>query len=298
MAAEDSQGVKERPVQRRVQEIEVSVAQVKQETPDTTTLFLKADDGPMEYTAGHFLTIDPHQFGQLEHFIAYLEGLKGQREKPRAYSLASAPHEPYVAITIKEERYISDETPYPPLLSPLLAYYLPKGARLVIKGFTGAYTLTEDILQRAERIVHVCAGSGIVPNLSLIKDSLQRGDSLQHILLYSNKTREDTIFFSDFEALRQQRPEQLKVVHCITRQDPSSIPGARRGRITEETLREFIPDPSRAFAFSCGPGITPYERKAAKAAGEDPVPRFVENMVALLQQVGLDKKQIKQESWG
>ena len=58
-------------------------------------------------------------------------------------------------------------------------------------------------------------------------------------------------------------------------------------------MHEFIPDPSRAFAFSCGPGITPHERKAAKAAGEELVPRFVENMVELLQKVGLNKKQIK-----
>ena len=52
------------------------------------------------------------------------------------------------------------------------------------------------------------------------------------------------------------------------------------------------------MAYSCGPGITPYERKAARAKGETPEPRFVENMVALLQEHGLDKKQIRQESWG
>ena len=59
-----------------------------------------------------------------------------------------------------------------------------------------------------------------------------------------------------------------------------------------------MPDPSNVLAYSCGPGITPYERKAARAKGEEPEPRFVENMVALLQEYGLDKKQIKQESWG
>ena len=56
--------------------------------------------------------------------MAYLEDQKGQREKPRAYSMASAPHERYLAITIKEERYESGEIPYPPLLSPLLTYHI------------------------------------------------------------------------------------------------------------------------------------------------------------------------------
>ena len=278
--------------------MEVEVVHVRRDTPDTTTLFMSAGDEPIEYEAGHFCTIDPHQFGELEHFTAYLEDQKGQREKPRAYSMASAPHEEHLAITIKEERYESGETPYPPLLSPLLTYYIQEGRRLVISGFTGAYTFPADVCERAEHIVHVCAGSGIVPNRSLIKESLHRGDPLRHTLLFSNKTRGDVIYFEEFEELRDQYPDQLDVIHCITREDPSGIRGARSGRISEELLREVAPDPSKVMAYSCGPGITPYERRAARAKGETPEPRFVENMVALLQEHGLDKKQIRQESWG
>ena len=278
--------------------MEVEVVHVRRDTPDTTTLFMSAGDEPTEYEAGHFCTIDPHQFGELEHFTAYLEDQKGQREKPRAYSMASAPHEEHLAITIKEERYESGETPYPPLLSPLLTYYIQEGRRLVISGFTGAYTFPADVCERTDHIVHVCAGSGIVPNRSLIKESLHRSDPLRHTLLFSNKTRGDVIYFEEFETLRAQYPDQLDVIHCITREDPSGIRGARQGRISGELLREVAPDPSKVMAYSCGPGITPYERKAARAKGEVPEPRFVENMVALLQEHGLDKKQIRQESWG
>ena len=52
---------------------------------------------------GHSLAIDPHQFQGLERFIAFLEDLKGKKEPARAYSLASAPHECYLAITVKED---------------------------------------------------------------------------------------------------------------------------------------------------------------------------------------------------
>ena len=287
-----------RTPRRRVRELEVEVVQARRDTPDTTTLFMSAGDEPTEYEAGHFCTIDPHQFGELEHFTAYLEDQKGQREKPRAYSMASAPHEQHLAITIKEERYESGETPYPPLLSPLLTYYIQEGRRLVISGFTGAYTFPADVYERTDHIIHVCAGSGIVPNRSLIKESLHRGDPLRHTLLFSNKTRGDVIYFEEFEVLREQYPDRLDVIHCITREDPAGIRGARNGRISEELLREVAPDPSKVMAYSCGPGITPYERRAARAKGETPEPRFVENMVALLQEHGLDKKQIRQESWG
>ena len=287
-----------RTPKRRVRELEVEVVQARRDTPDTTTLFMSTGDEPIEYEAGHFCTIDPHQFGELEHFTAYLEDQKGQREKPRAYSMASAPHEEHLAITIKEERYESGETPYPPLLSPLLTYYIQEGRRLVISGFTGAYTFPADVYERTGHILHVCAGSGIVPNRSLIKESLHRGDPLRHTLLFSNKTRQDIIYFEEFEVLREQYPDRLDVIHCITREDPAAIRGARSGRISEELLREVAPGPSKVMAYSCGPGITPYERRAARAKGETPEPRFVENMVALLQEHGLDKKQIRQESWG
>ena len=287
-----------RTPKRRVRELEVEVVQARRDTPDTTTLFMSTGDEPIEYEAGHFCTIDPHQFGELEHFTAYLEDQKGQREKPRAYSMASAPHEEHLAITIKEERYESGETPYPPLLSPLLTYYIQEGRRLVISGFTGAYTFPADVCERTGHILHVCAGSGIVPNRSLIKESLHRGDPLRHTLLFSNKTRQDIIYFEEFEVLREQYPDRLDVIHCITREDPAAIRGARSGRISEELLREVAPGPSKVMAYSCGPGITPYERRAARAKGETPEPRFVENMVALLQEHGLDKKQIRQESWG
>ncbi len=278
--------------------MEVEVVHVRRDTPDTTTLFMSTGDEPIEYQAGHFCTIDPHQFGELEHFTAYLEDQKGQREKPRAYSMASAPHEEHLAITIKEERYESGETPYPPLLSPLLTYYIQEGRRLVISGFTGAYTFPADVCERTDHIIHLCAGSGIVPNRSLIKESLHRGDPLRHTLLFSNKTRGDVIYFEEFEALRAQYPDKLKVIHCITREDPSGIRGAHEGRISGELLCQVAPDPAKVMAYSCGPGITPYERRAARAKGETPEPRFVENMVALLQEHGLDKKQIRQESWG
>lgn len=126
---------------RRVAEMEVIIYDIRRDTPDTTTLFLFAGNEPPAYAAGRFLTIDPHQFAELKHFTAHLEDLKGQREKPRAYSLASAPHERLLAITVKEEPYIGGETPYPPLISPLLAYHIPVGRRLIIKGFTGAYVI-------------------------------------------------------------------------------------------------------------------------------------------------------------
>src|SRR5260370_22997407 len=163
---------------RRIKELEVMVAEAVYETPDTTTLMLFTGNDHLDYKPGHFLTIDPHQFESLERFTAFLEDLKGKRELPRAYSMSSAPHERYLAVTVKEERYVSGSTRFPPLLSPLLVKRTLRGMRLVVTGFTRPYTLGPDISAQTDHIVHVCAGSGSVPNFSMLKFALPHHPSL------------------------------------------------------------------------------------------------------------------------
>ena len=113
---------------RRIKELEVMVADVIVEAPDTTTLVLFTGNDRLEYSAGHFLTIDPHQFEALERFTSFLEDLKGKREPPRAYSMSSSPHERYLAVTVKEERYVSDFAAPSPLSNAR------RGMRLVVTG--------------------------------------------------------------------------------------------------------------------------------------------------------------------
>jgi 3-ketosteroid 9alpha-monooxygenase subunit B len=72
------------PASRRIKELEVMVADVVVETPDTSTLVFFTGNDRLDYKAGHFLTIDPHQLEALDRFTAFLEHLKGKPEPPRA----------------------------------------------------------------------------------------------------------------------------------------------------------------------------------------------------------------------
>src|SRR5215510_2395507 len=179
------------PGSRRIKQMEVMVAS---ETPDTATLVFFTGNDRLEYSAGHFLTIDPHQFEALQRFTAFLEDLKGVREPPRAYSMCSALHERYLAVTVKEERYISGATKFPPLLSPMLVKRTVKGMRLVVTGFTGPYTLPADVDAQTDHVVHICAGSGSVPNFSMLKFALAHHPAIRHTFIYSNKTWDDVIY--------------------------------------------------------------------------------------------------------
>jgi len=288
------------PTQRkRIKEMEVMVADVIVETPDTATLVLFTGNDRLDYKAGHFLTIDPHQFESLERFIAFFEDEKGKKEPPRAYSMTSAPHEKYLAVTVKEERYVSGLTKYPPLLSPLLVKRTVRGMRLKITGFTGPYTLPDDIEAKTDHLVHVCAGSGSVPNFAILKHSLEVYPKLKHTFLYSNKTWDDIIFRDELERIERQHTDRVKVIHALTREEPPiGKANVRRGRIDATMLKEAIPDPSACIVYACGPAIGPFDRAAAKAKGVDPSPRFLEAVLTGLHEVGVPDAKIKRESYG
>lgn len=285
---------------KKIKEMEVMVAEVITETPDTTTLVLFTGNDRLEYKAGHFLTIDPHQFFALERFTAYLEDQKAKKEPPRAYSLTSAPHEKYIAITIKEEQYVSGLTRYPPLISPLLVRRTPQGTRMVITGFTGPYVLPDDVEQRTDHLVHVVAGSGSVPNFAMVKDNLKTGSKLRHTFIYSNKTWDDICFREGLRELEKQHPDRLKVVHTLTREANPAVfgPGVRQGRVSLGLLKDLIPDPDSCIAYVCGPAINPWDRKLARERGVAPAPRFLETAIDHLSQLGVSKDRIKHESYG
>ena len=276
------------------------VADVIVEAPDTTTLVLFTGNDRLEYSAGHFLTIDPHQFEALERFTSFLEDLKGKREPPRAYSMSSSPHERYLAVTVKEERYVSGATRFPPLLSPLLVKRTTRGMRLVVTGFTGPYTLPTDVSTRTDHIVHVCAGSGSVPNFSMLKFALANHPSLRHTFLYSNKTWDDIIFRDELARLAAKHADRLTVVHTLTREENESVfgPSVRKGRLNAALLREAIPTPEACDVYVCGPGISKFDVAAAKERGETPQPRFLESVLADLATIGVPKSRIKREFYG
>ena len=290
----------DKAARRRIKELEVMVSDVVVETPDTTTLVFFTGNDHLEYQAGHFLTIDPHQFEALERFTAFLEDLKGRKEPPRAYSMCSAPHEKRLAVTVKEERYISGQTKYPPLLSPLLVKRTVRGMKLVVTGFTGPYTLPDNVESRTDHVIHICAGSGSVPNFSILKHALANHQNLRHTFVCSNKTWEDVIFRDELTNLEKKHPDKLNVIHTLTRESNPSAYGFNvyGGRISTTLLQKVITDPGSCLVYVCGPAISVHDREAAKEKGIVPQPRFLEAVLAGLSEIGVPGNQIKKESYG
>ena len=192
------------PPSRRIKELEVMVADVVVETPDTSTLVFFTGNDHQEYRAGHFLTIDPHQF--------------------EARTVHGVPRGPE-----REEG---------------------AAARLLhVLGSTGAPPRRD----REGRAVR--AGSGSVPNFSMVKYALEFHPRLRHTLLYSNKTWRDVIFRDALTDLERKHPERLRVIHTLTREPDVALcgPFVRKGRVSAALIRELIPDLDSSIIYVCGP---------------------------------------------
>ncbi len=292
------------PKPRPLKKIASTCVDVVRNTHDTVTLSFDVGEQP-QYTAGQFISIDPRQFAELSRQIAFLEHLKGKKEKHRAYSMSSAPAERHVTITVKAEGFDPAHDKYPPLLSPFLASEGMKGRTVHFIGYTGAYVLPEGHDALTRQVLHLVAGSGIVPNYALLKDELLQGKhpTVKHTMVYVNRTADDVILLAELEDLHQRFPERFQLVHRITRAAESEDLSARgahwlRGRPDAAWLKTLVPDPSTVWVFACGAAITEHQRAAAKATGVPAMPRFMEGVEDMIHALGVTKDRFKKEEFG
>ena len=276
------------------------IVDIVRRTHDASSIyFFVGDTGP--YRAGQFLSIDPHQFPELSRWIDLLEAMKGKKEPIRSYSLQSAPGEKCVSICVKAEEYDSKIHKYPPLLSPLLASGALKGREVVISGFTGSYTIPDDIEQHCDQVLHFVAGSGIVPNYGMLKDELRNNKNLRikHTMIDVNKTVNDIMLHEQLKALARAHPDRFEYINLVTREDPTHLgPNYFQGRPSTDFVRRYVRDPSSVRVYSCGAAITKYQRQDAKERGVEPTPRFMESVEAILHEMGVPKAHFKKEEFG
>ncbi len=282
---------------KKIQSIKGVIVKTHQETPDTWTLDIFINERDRNYQAGQFISISPHQFPELSDLIKYFEHLKGKKEPIRAYSIASAPHEKYLSITIKPESYHPAEEAFPPLLSPMLASDIFLGREIEFSGYSGAYVMP-DQLDHIDHIVHLVAGSGIVPSFSIIKNELDKAKSLKHSLVFVNKKLEDIIFHNELNKLACRYPELFSVYYWLSQEHKDLGPAYRSGRPSINHIAQLIKNPSSSLVFACGPAVTKWQKKQALANNEIIKPRFMEWVQEVIEQIGIEKKNFKREIYG
>jgi ferredoxin-NADP reductase len=229
------------------------VAEIVPETARAATLVLDVDGWP------------GHRAGQ--HVDVRLTAEDGYQAQ-RSYSIASAPGEPHVRLTV--ERLDDGE------VSPYLVGELRAGDMIEIRGPVGGYFVWEP--GEGQPVLLVAGGSGVVPLAAMLRGRLETGDRTPMKLLYSSRAPEDVIYAAELDQL--DGLDGVDVIHTYTRAQPDGWAGYAR-RIDEAMLAAVAPPASQgALAYVCGPT------------------RLVESVADGLLAVGYDPAAVRTERFG
>jgi len=230
-----------------------TVAEIVAETTHARTLVLDVDGWPGHVAGQHAdvrLTAD--------------DGYQAQR----SYSIASAPEEPSIALTVE---LIDDGE-----VSPYLAGEVRAGDRFELRGPIGGHFTWR--VEQGGPLLLVGGGSGLVPLMAMLRHRAERDSTAAAVLLVSSRTAGDILYRAELDRLADG--DGLAVHHTLTRGAPDGWTGFE-GRVDAEMLTSVAPPAAGApRIFVCGP--TP----------------FVEAVADLLVELGYEPASIHAERFG
>ena len=203
------------------------VVQTIRESSDTTSVIL---EGPKE-------TVSHRKAGQFASIR--IMGPDGWSE-PHPFTISCSPEEERLRFTIKNS---GDFT------ARVKDWEI--GAEVQCDGPYGAFC--KDIDDKQD-IVMIAGGVGITPFLSVLRHFRSTRATNSVLLFWGNKTLGDA--FAAGELLAMTRELDLRVVHCLSREDPPPSPDGtvwhEKGRFTRELLEKY-PVAETASFYVCGP---------------------------------------------
>ena len=187
----------------------------------------------------------------------------------RSYSIASAPEDPHLMLTI--ERIDDGE------VSPYLTDGLQRGEQLELRGPIGGYFTWQ--VAAGGPLLLIAGGSGIVPLMAMLRHRAAQKSSVPARLLYSSRAFDEVIYREELAQLSDADPT-LMVTQTLTRRQPPSWAGYSR-RIDRAMLAEVAWPPSeQPQAFVCGPTA------------------LVETVASALVDLGHEPQRVKTERFG
>ena len=213
--------------------LKLIIKEVKRETKDAVSiLFSIPEELQPNYTfiAGQYinlrLTLD-------------------NQEIRRAYSICSAPDSGELRIAVKA---VSNG-----LFSQFANSKLKAGDVLEVGKPEGKFTF-EPQTDRQRNYAAFVAGSGITPAISILKSVLKNESKSSFVLVYGNKSPEETIFHQELHDLQSQYLGRLFVQYVYSQ---SKAEGALSGRIDKSTVNYILKEKHASLNFDkfylCGP---------------------------------------------
>jgi ring-1,2-phenylacetyl-CoA epoxidase subunit PaaE len=153
---------------------------------------------------------------------------------------------------------------------------LTEGDSIDVHPAEGKFVMPEQV--DGKTFCAFAAGSGITPIMSMIQTVLSQSETAKFVLVYGNKSPEQTIFLQELLSLQKDYPERffIEFIYSETQED-----NARFGRIDKGTVNYVIKNKYKGFDISeyylCGP---------------EPMIDMVQNSLG---EAGIDEEKIKFE---
>jgi ferredoxin-NADP reductase len=203
-----------------------TVSDVRQETARAKALTLDVPGWP-GHVAGQHVDVR----------LTAEDGYQAQR----SYSIASAPEDAALALTVEE---IEDGE-----VSPYLVQELRVGDELELRGPIGGHFTWR--VQDGGPLLLLAGGSGLVPLMAMLRHRAARHSGVSARLLVSFRRADDILYRDELAGLGED--DGLEVRVTLTREAPAGWAGLR-GRVDADMLRAVGPDASeRPRIYICGP---------------------------------------------
>lgn len=211
----------------------LSIKNITKETSDAVSIsFDIPEDLKPEYsfTPGQYLTVRTNI---------------NSKEIRRSYSICSAPNSGELRVAVKQINY--------GVFSTYANTILKEGEHLDVAIPEGKFVLNTNKEHKKNYGAFV-AGSGITPVMAMIKDVLQNEPKSSFVLMYGNKSSENTIFHDELNALKKKYFGRFFLYYTYTKSNESE---ALFGRIDNEKVNYILQNKHKSTIFDsfylCGP---------------------------------------------
>ena len=213
--------------------LKLIIKEVKRETKDAVSILFNV---PEELKADYTFVA-----GQYINLKLTLDGT----EIRRAYSICSSPESGELRIAVKA---VKDGA-----FSQFANTKLKAGDAIEVGKPEGKFTF-EPQADRQKNYAAFAAGSGITPIMSILNSVLKNEPKSSFVLVYGNKTPEETIFHQELHDLQLQYVGRL-FVHYVFSQ--AKVENALFGRIEKSSVNFVLNNKHKELAFDkyylCGP---------------------------------------------
>ena len=200
-------------------ELRARVVQVIEETHDVKTFVLQPGGAWPGHRAGQYVPVEVE-----------IDGVRVRR----CYSIASAPGDARVAITVK--RVPGGR------VSGFLHDHVRAGAVLGLGAPAGDFVLGD---AAGSGLLLLSGGSGVTPGMSMLRELAARGEVRDVVFLHAARSAADVIFRDELRSLDRAH----RGLRVILRLDDEALAGP----LDEAELRARVPDFAARETFLCGP---------------------------------------------